>query len=353
MKAAVYHGRHDVRIGTVPDPGQPGPGEALLEVSRAAICGTDASEYAHGPLMIPLARRHAGSGHQGPLVLGHEFVGRVAAVGPDVDESWLGRRVVPGAGMWCGECDWCRAGRPNLCARYYTLGLQANGGLAELARVPIRMCHPVPDACTDDAAAVAQPLAVALHALRRSGAAPGQTVVLIGIGGIGAFILAAAMAQGCGPVIAVDVDDERLTTAQTLGATHTINAVSGDPLAAIHAFTNHDGAHVVIEASGAPGAPATALAAVRRGGRVLVVGLQAEPRPLDLYTMTLREVELIGTVAHVCDVDLPEAMQILATSNLPTVVIDRVITLDALVDEGLRPLAERTAKGKIVVNTQL
>lgn len=353
MKAAVYHGRRDVRIETVADPGQPGPREALLEVSRAAICGTDASEYAHGPLMIPLTRRHAASGHQGPLILGHEFVGRVIAVGPEVDEAWLGRRVVPGAGMWCGECDWCRAGRPNLCARYYTLGLQASGGLAQLARVPIRMCHAVPDACTDDAAAVAQPLAVALHALRRSGAAPGQTVVLIGVGGIGAFILAAATAQGHAAVIAVDVEDERLATARALGAAHTINASSGDALAALRDLTNQEGAHIVIEASGAPGAPAMALSAVRRGGRVLIVGLQAEPRPLDLYSMTLREIEVIGTVAHVCDVDLPEAIHILASSQLPSVVVDRVITLDTLVDEGLRPLAERTAKGKIVVNTQL
>jgi hypothetical protein len=85
---------------------------------------------------------------------------------------------------------------------------------------------------------------------------------------------------------------------------------------------------------------------------VLVVGLQAEPRSLDLYNMTLREVEMTGTVAHVCDVDLPVALEILASSNLAGVVLDRVIPLDALVEEGLRPLAERTARGKIVVNPQ-
>jgi (R,R)-butanediol dehydrogenase / meso-butanediol dehydrogenase / diacetyl reductase len=352
MKAAVYHGRRDVRIETVPDPGEPGPREALLRVSRAAICGTDASEYEHGPLMIPLTRRHPSSGHQGPLILGHEFVGRVVAVGPDVDEVHVGQRVVPGAGMWCGACELCKAGRPNLCARYYTLGLQASGGLAQFARVPVRMCRPVPDACTDDAAALAQPLAVAIHALRRSGAERGHAIVLIGIGGIGAFILAAATAQGHAPIIAVDVDDERLTTAWTLGATQVVNASVSDPVAVIHDLTDQHGAPIVIEASGAPSAPGTALAAVRRGGRVLVVGLQAEPRSLDLYNMTLREVEMTGTVAHVCDVDLPAALEILASSNLDGVVLDRVIPLDALVEEGLRPLAERTARGKIVVNPQ-
>jgi threonine dehydrogenase-like Zn-dependent dehydrogenase len=214
------------------------------------------------------------------------------------------------------------------------------------------MCRPVPDACTDDAAALAQPLAVAIHALRRSGAERGQAIVLIGIGGIGAFILAAATAQGHAPIIAVDVDDERLTTARMLGATHMVNAAVSDPVAVIHDLTDQHGAPMVIEASGAPSAPATALAAVRRGGRVLVVGLQAEPRSLDLYNMTLREVEMVGTVAHVCDVDLPAALEILASSNLAGVVLDRVIPLDALVEEGLRPLAERTARGKIVVNPQ-
>ena len=258
MKAAVYHGRRDVRIETVPDPGEPGPREALLQVSRAAICGTDASEYEHGPLMIPLRRRHPGSGHQGPLILGHEFVGRVVAVGPEVGEVRVGQRVVPGAGMWCGACEWCQAGRPNLCARYYTLGLQASGGLAQVARVPVRMCRPVPDACPDDAATLAQPLAVAIHALRRSVAERGQAIVLIGIGGIGAFILAAATAQGHAPIIAVDIDDERLTTARTLGATHMVNAAVSDPVAVIHDLTDQDGAPLVIEASGAPSAPATA-----------------------------------------------------------------------------------------------
>ncbi len=353
MKAAVYHGQRDVRIETLPNPGDPDRGEVLLEVTRAAICGTDASEYAHGPLMIPLRRRHTGSGHQGPLILGHEFTGRVIAVGPGVDSLRVGQRVVPGAGMWCGRCDWCRAGRFNLCARYYTLGLQAHGGLAEFARVPAQMCRLVPDECSDDAAALAQPLAVALHAVRRSGAEGGQTLVLLGVGGIGAFILAAAIAQSLGPVIAVDVDDDRLATAKTLGAAHLVNAAVGDPLSAIRDLTAGEGAHVVIEASGAPSAPATALAAVRRGGRVLMVGLQAEPRPIDLYAMTLREVEITTTVAHVCDVDLPEAIRILTTSNLSSIVIDRVISLDTLVDQGLRPLAERVARGKIVVNPAL
>src|ERR1700760_312315 len=98
MRAAVYHGAGDVRIEAVAGPGAPAPGRVLIAPSMAAICGTDASEYAHGPHMIPLHERHPGSGHVGPLVLGHEFVGRVEAVGDGVESVAGGDRVVSGAG---------------------------------------------------------------------------------------------------------------------------------------------------------------------------------------------------------------------------------------------------------------
>jgi len=352
MKAAVYHGNRDIRIESVPEPGQPGPNEVILEVLRGAVCGTDVTEYLHGPHFAPLTQRHPASGHLGPMILGHEFVGRVIEVGPEVDGLTVGQRVTPGAGMWCGRCEWCRSGRTNLCAHYYTLGLHTHGGLAELVKAPARMCRPVPAACSDDAAAMAQPLAVALHAVRRSGAQPGQTVALMGVGGIGAFILAAARAQGLSPIIALDVDDERLATASALGATFIINARREDPLRQIHELTEGAGVHVFIEASGAPHGPRMALEATRRGGQVLLVGLQAEPCALDLHQVVLREVNIATTVAHVCDVDLPESLSILATTHLASTVLDRVIPLEGLVNEGLLAMSEGRARGKIVVNPQ-
>ena len=350
MKAAVYHGTRDIRIESVPEPAKPGPDDVILEVLRGAICGSDVSEYLHGPHFTPLTQRHPASGHVGPMIIGHEFVGRILEVGADVDGPRVGQRVVPGAGMWCGQCEWCRAGRTNLCARYYTLGLNANGGLAELVKAPARMCHPVPDRCSDDGAAMAQPLAVALHAVRRSGATPGQTVALMGVGGIGAFILAAARSQGLGPLIAIDIDQDRLARAARLGATHLVNAGSEDPLERIRALTDGAGVHVFVEASGAPQGPALALDATRQGGQVLLVGVQGEPRSLDLRTMVLREVNVATTMAHVCDVDLPASLNILATTDLVSTALDRVIPLDGLVTEGLLAMSEGRAKGKIVVN---
>jgi threonine dehydrogenase-like Zn-dependent dehydrogenase len=101
-----------------------------------------------------------------------------------------------------------------------------------------------------------------------------------------------------------------------------------------------------------PQAPAAALAAARRGGRVLLVGLQSAPRELDLVSATVREIEIVTTLAHVCAVDLPEAIDLLALGSIAPLVLDRVIPLDALVDDGIRPLAERTARGKIVVRCE-
>lgn len=338
MKGAVYHGPGDIRIESVPEPERVAESEVMIEVTRAAICGTDSSEWAHGPLLA-----------KPPVILGHEFVGRVVDVGSEVDGFAVGDRVSCGAGISCGTCDWCREGRTNLCARYRTLGLQVDGGLAEYVVSPAGICRRVPDGVSDEAAATAQPLAVALHAVRRSGVQSGQSCVVIGAGGIGAFVVAGAAAKGVSPLVAVDIDDERLETASRLGADRALNVNGGDLTEAILSATDGEGPDVVIEASGAPHAPAAALAGVRRGGRVLLIGLQAAPRELDLLAFTAREVDLVTTLAHVCAVDLPDSLALLQSSDVADVVIDRVIPLDDLVEAGIRPLAEGTAKGKIVV----
>ena len=350
MRAAMYYGPGDVRIETVPEPGPPGAGELVVEVLRGAICGTDSSEYAHGPHMIPLHDRHPNSGHVGPLVLGHEFVGRVTATGDGVTGFAIGDRVVTGAGASCGECEWCRDGRTNLCRHYYTLGLHTHGGLAARAKTPAGICVLVPDDCTDDAAAMAQPLAVALHALSRGRARPADDVVIIGAGGIGALMIGGASGRGLERVIAIDVDASRLQTARRLGAAETIDASAADPVEAVRALTAGEGAHVVIEASGAPTSPQQAIAMARRGGRVVIVGLQSAPVALDLFDVAMREIEITSSLAHVCADDLPAALDVLARTDLAETMLDRVIPLDRLVADGLSALAERRATGKILVD---
>jgi len=339
MRAAVFHGPHDVRIENVPDPVAPAPGEVVLEVTRAAICGTDAAEWDHGPVLC-----------RPGVVLGHEFVGRVVGLGDDVAALRIGDRVVSGAGISCGRCRWCLSHRTNLCAEYRTLGLQVDGGLAEYVTSTAAICHPVPDACEDDAAAMTQPLAVALHALSRVAQGPGDAVAVIGAGGIGSFIVAGAAQRAVdGRLVAIDIDDERLATARALGAGETANATGRDLAGLLLELTDGVGFDIVIEATGTPDAPSAAIAGTRRGGRVLLVGLHGAPRPIDLTPMILREVDICTTVAHVCDSDIPAALELLAGSDVAAVTAGPRIPLDALVEHGLQPLAERRAAGKILV----
>ncbi len=339
MRAAVFHGPRDVRVENVPDPAAPAAAEVVLEVIRAAICGTDASEWDHGPVLC-----------RPGVVLGHEFVGRVADLGDDVTGVRVGDRVVSGAGISCGHCFWCLRRRTNLCAEYRTLGLQVDGGLAEYVTSPASICHRVPDACDDDAAAMTQPLAVALHALSRVAQRPDESVAVIGAGGIGSFIIAGASHRAVeGRVVAIDIDAERLATASDLGAGETMDATGLDLSEVLLELSDGVGFDVVIEASGAPRAPSAAIAGARRGGRVLLVGLHGAPREIDLTRTILREIDIVTTVAHVCDSDIPAALELLAGTDIAAVTAGPRIPLDALVEDGLRPLAERRAAGKILV----
>ena len=339
MRAAVFHGPRDVRVEEVSDPSSPSPGEVVLKVIRSAICGTDAAEWDHGPVLC-----------RPGVVLGHEFVGRVVQLGNEVTGLREGDRVVSGAGISCGRCPWCLRSRTNLCAEYRTLGLQVDGGLAEYVTSPAAICHPVPDGCDDDAAAMTQPVAVALHALSRVAQGPDESVAVIGAGGIGSFILAGASRRAIdGRVVAIDIDAGRLDTASALGADEAVDATGHDLTTLLRELSDGVGFDVVIEASGAAHAPAAATAGVRRGGRVLLVGLHAAPREIDLTRMIVREVDIFTTVAHVYDSDIPAALELLAESDIAAVTAGPRIPLEALVEDGLRPLAELRAEGKILV----
>ncbi|MGW6916856.1 zinc-dependent alcohol dehydrogenase [Kitasatospora sp. NPDC054939] len=349
MRAAVYHGKGDVRVQDWPDPPAPGAGHLQLDLIRASICGTDVDEFVSGPHLIPFAAPHAGSGLTGPLVLGHEMVGRVAAVGEGVTGFAVGDLVVPGSGVSCGECRYCLAGRTNLCAGYYTLGLHADGGLAERVNVPARITRSA-GTCPPDVAVMAQPLAVALHAVRGIGAEPGEAVAVIGLGGIGSLAVAACTAWGI-DTIAVDVSPARLRTAEQFGARVLVDASREDAAAAIRRATGGAGAEVVVETSGVPQGLRTAMSAVARGGHIRLVGLHRDPSPLDLTRLVLEEMRISTSKVHICDQDLPEALAMLAEHpHIATASVDSVVDLADVVPAGLARMAAGEAAGKIVVS---
>lgn len=346
MLAGVLHAPGDLRVEDVPDP-TPQAGEVVLEVIYNGLCGTDATEYSKGPMMVPLLKPHPGSGHVGPTILGHEFIGRVVASGRD-SEGWVGKTVASGAGVSCGSCSWCQRGRTNLCASYYTLGLSTHGGLAEFVAAPTSTLVEIPEGTRDIDAALAQPLAVGLHAVDRAGVRPGNTVLVLGAGAIGSFILAGLTGHD-GDVVVADIDENRLRAATMLGATRTIQLTAETDTATIADFVGKP-IDVVIESSGAPGAASRALELAVRGGRVLLVGLAKEPQALALAGVVLREVDVATTVAHVCGVDLPRALRLLADARLSETVGVAEIGLRSVVAEGLDPLVAGTAGHKLLVD---
>jgi (R,R)-butanediol dehydrogenase / meso-butanediol dehydrogenase / diacetyl reductase len=318
MQAARFYAAGDVRVERVPRPAEPGPGEVLLRIVAAGICGSDALEYRAGPVLATP-----------PVTLGHEFAGEVVAVGPEVESLAVGALVACGAGMSCGECEPCRSGRTNLCTSYATIGFHRDGGLAELCLAPADICIEVD--LPPRVAALAQPMAIAVHAMRRGRVAVGEEVLIIGAGGIGSFLTYALTERGA-CVSVVDLDEHRLEVASALGARRAISSLP-EPLTA----------SVVFEVSGAKAPLEHAVAALPRGGRVVVVGVQKEPPAVDFRRVALDELELIGTVAHVCKEDLPEAVRLLASRESWDDVAPAVIALQDLIKGGLRPLAEGTS----------
>jgi (R,R)-butanediol dehydrogenase/meso-butanediol dehydrogenase/diacetyl reductase len=294
--------------------------------------------------MIPLRRRHPASGHVGPMTIGHEFTGAVAAAG-DGSPLTEGTRVVAGAGRWCGRCAPCRAGRTNLCRAYYTYGLQADGGLAGYVTVPAQMCVPVPDACDDGNAVLAQPMAIAMHALSRGEARPGEPVVVVGAGGIGSLLIAAATARDI-PVHVLDPDEQRLPVARELGAVTA--SPPDDGLAAARAL-GRDGAPLVIEASGSAGGLRTALAIAGTGGRVVMLGLPGGDVALAVRRAVIAEIDLISSSAHVCRSDLPAAVDALHRRPVAQLIVGRTVALDEIAARGLAPLAAGNLAGKAVI----
>jgi (R,R)-butanediol dehydrogenase/meso-butanediol dehydrogenase/diacetyl reductase len=347
MRAAVFHAAHDVRVERVPIP-VPADDEALIRVLRCGVCGTDASEWSAGPIMFPLRSRHRVSGHVGPMIPGHEYIGEIVSA-PAGSGFVPGQLVASGAGVSCGHCPRCLEGRTNICENYFTYGLNANGGLAEFVATRTSVLVPIPDGIPLDRAGMAQPLAVALHAGRQSGARDGDRVVIIGAGVIGSLILMGLLHLHSNlDVTVIDFAGPKLERSLEIGATRVLE-VGDDVGARLAVAIGPRGADVVIEASGAPGQVSTAIHLARAGGRVLAVGLPKAPPPVDMHDLIVREITMVSTNAHVCATDIPEALVLLGSARPAELVFDSVVGLDA-VAETLQRLASGELDGKILID---
>ncbi len=350
MKAAVYHSSGDVRIEEREIP-TPLEGEVLLKVLRSGMCGTDASEYKSGPKIFATKTRHANSGHIGPMILGHEFIGEIVGSAP-VDSGFrVGDIVASGAGISCGKCKRCKELRTNLCEKYVTLGLNRDGGMAEYVAVPTSTLVKVPSGLSLEAAGIAQPLAVGLHAARRSGVRNGDKVLLIGSGAIGTFVLAGLRHLFEAEVAVLDFGGSRLERAARLGADHIIE-VGENAEAKIREIFGDAGIDVVIEASGAPGQLPFAISLVKRGGTILQVGLPSGGQEIDVHKIVMSEINIQTTLAHVCDQDLGTALEILSTTPLAEELVEGVYPLSEISHQ-LELLGTGKIEGKVLFDPSL
>ena len=340
MQAAFFYGPNDVRIEEIKEPDPPGPGEVTLKVSLVGLCGTDTHEYLSPTTRSP--RR------EGPIILGHEVVGQIVAIGSGVRRLQVGQRVVPGAGMWCGQCQACLRGQTNICDAYTLYGIQEHGGLAQYATFPAKMCFPVAEDCPDEVAVLAQPLAVALHALRMGEVEKATTIALFGLGAIGILLLAALQGHPT-HLFAIDLDPTKRERANALGASLFLDAWLCDPVLEVLRVTNGMGIDLAIETSGSPQAIVQAVACLRKGGMLLQVGIPASPILLPLGTMVVEQKRLVTTTGHVCPVDLPHALEMLATTAIAQQIDTQTIALEYLVEDGLLPLVLHQTSKKILV----
>jgi threonine dehydrogenase-like Zn-dependent dehydrogenase len=324
--AAVLHEPGDLRIEEVDIP-EPGPGEVRIRVAVCGVCGSDATEYGRGLVLA-----------EPPVVLGHEFAGTVDAVGEGVTSLAPGAAVVCGAGIACGRCKPCRRGRTNLCRSYKTIGFASHGGLARYVIAPADITLDVTGSGLPmDTLGLAQPMAIAVHAVRRSGLAAGDDAVIVGVGGIGAFITVAAVATGA-RVLVVDLNPERLELATALGATATLHA--GEATLPERIAELGFDVDVFFEVSGSRPGLESVLEAAPRGSTIVPVGIQRGEPELPLGHWTLDEMKVVGTVAHVFATDFPEAVRLLGTRADWSDIAPTAYPLSGLVPDALQPLLD-------------
>lgn len=268
MKALVLHGVRDLRVDDVPEP-EAGPGEVKIRVEAVGVCGSDVHYYTHGRIGDQVVRE--------PQIIGHEGAGEIVAIGDGVEGLTVGQRVAIEPARPCGQCEWCRTGKPNVCPNVKFCSTPPIDGLmCEFAVVEAHQCIPIPDALSWDEAAMLEPLQVSIHAANLVGTVPGETVAVVGAGCIGLGCMEVARAGGAGYSLITDKLAYRLDLAKELGADDTVNVTDEDPVEAVQRLTDGRGADLVFECTNrCEGAPqAYDLAAI--GGRVCLVGIPEE-----------------------------------------------------------------------------
>lgn len=282
MKAAVWYGGNKVEIEDMADPAA-NRDEVLVRVKSVGICGSDVHSFGgRSKRRVP------------PLVLGHEFSGVVADVGPSVSDFQNGDKVVVEPIISCGACEPCGRGKTNICTDIGVIGLHSPGAFAEYITVPARKCYKLPAGVSFDEAALVEPLSVATHAINITPTQAGDNLLVIGCGTIGLMVLEIAKHSVAGNVFVSDLIDYRLDVAKRLGANVVINGKREDPISRIKEVTSGKGVDAVVEAVGVEDTVQQALNAVKNGGAVTLTGMLEQMIRIDAIKLVANEITMRG-----------------------------------------------------------
>lgn len=330
MRALVLSEYKRLDLREVPEPAV-GERDVLVRVRACGICGSDVHGYdGSSGRRIP------------PAVMGHEAAGVVARVGPAVTRVAAGERVTFDSTVSCGVCGYCRSGRANLCDARRVLGVSCGeyrreGAFAEYVAVPEHIVYALPDEVSFEQAAMVEPVSVAVHAVGRA-PMPARTAVVVGAGTIGLLVVQALRAAGAERVIAVDVDEGKLALARRLGAALALNPTAVDVPAEVRRATD-GGAEVALECVGATDPIKTAVACVRKGGSVVLVGNVTPEVQIPLQAVVTGEMTLLGTCAS--NGEYPRAIELLRRGAID---VRPLITEVAPLEEGARAFARLYAR---------
>jgi len=315
---------------------KPGAGEILMKVEACGVCHSDL-HVADGdwPQVVPITKM--------PLILGHEIAGRVVEKGAGVNHLEIGDRVgVPWVHWTCGECEFCVEGNENLCSQQQITGVTVDGGYAEFVKAPASHALKIPDGLSCVAAAPFLCAGVTVYrALKHAKIKPGQRLAIFGVGGLGHLAVQIALGMGAS-ITAIDVSDEKLACAKSLGATATLNASSVNVVKELRRLGR---VHAALVTSAAKAAYDTAFPCVRPGGTLLVVGLPSEPICFPALLMAAVEVHIQASSVGTRE-ELRELLEMAAAGKVRAEVTTRPL---AEVNDVLNELRAGKVSGRVVL----
>jgi (R,R)-butanediol dehydrogenase / meso-butanediol dehydrogenase / diacetyl reductase len=336
MLEARYHGAGTIAVGTS-EAADPGPGEVSVDVAYTGICGTDLHIY-HGHMD---ARVHV------PAVIGHEMSGRVAALGAGVHGWAVGEPVTVMPLDWCGACPACEAGNSHVCQRLTFIGIDAPGAMQQSWVVPERTLVRLPDGLPLRSAALVEPVAVAVHDVRRAEVAAGEQVLVVGGGPVGVLIALVARHSGA-EVLLAEVDPARRGFARDLGL-RAVDPVADDLAALLDEWTKGAGVRIAFEVSGAAAGVTAAVDSLAVRGRLCLVAIHPTPREVNLHRFFWRELTLVGARLYTRD-DFMTAAELVGNATIPAELLITHVEPLASAERAFEILAEGTGQMKVLVD---